>query len=170
MPISVTSQPSTATIRTSTDTPRETPTTGETPTTTTIGGEQQPLPTAILAVVIVILTLLVLISIVVIVTIMIVVALKRNKKRKDKASSAQYEDVQDSTGIEMKENEAYIRHSAIRVEETSPSASSEPEYEYVDCVHVTSNQLQQGEIEIKRNKAYAQVVTTFSDWLYYYEV
>jgi len=119
------------------------------------------LPTAIitvLAVVIGILTLLVLINIVV-----IVVALMRNKKRKDKVSSAQYEDVQDSIGIEMKENEAYIRHSAIRVEETSPSASSEPEYEYVDHVHVTGNQLQQGEIEIKRNKAYAQVVTTLND-------
>ena len=142
-PSSGTRQPLATTIPTSTDT------SGETPTNPTIVGEQQPLPTAIiavLAVVIVILTLLVLISIVVIVT---MVALKRNKKRKDKVSSAQCEDVQDSTRIEMKENEAYIRHSAIRVEETSPSANSEPEYEYVDHVHVTGNQLQQGEVEIK---------------------
>ena len=95
--------------------------------------------------------------------VVIVVARMQNKKRKDQVSSAHYEDVQDSTGIEMKENEAYIRHSAIRVEETSPSASSQPEYEYVDHVHVTGNQLQQGEIEIKRNKAYAQVVTTLND-------
>jgi len=154
-PSSGTRQTLATTIHTSTYTSRETP------TNPTIVGEQQPLPTAIiavLAVVIVILTLLVLISIVVIVK---MVALKRNKKRKDKNSSTQHEEVQDSTGIEMKENEAYIRHSAIRVEETSPSASSEPEYDYVDHVHVMGDQ--QGGIEIKRNKVYAQLVPTRND-------
>ena len=146
-PSSDTRQPLATTIPTSTDTSRETP------TNTTVGEEQQPLPTAIiavLAVVIVILTLLVLISILVIVSI-----LTRNKREQQKSEV-------DKVKISMMECKAADHGLKARRDLNDTN-----DYESIEAKHkkdVTSHELHPAYSEIP--EAYSEIPEDYDQELY----